>query len=347
MKTIPTSKNNRLLAVDLGYSNVKVAYYNEDGVLSFDKYISAIAKVPDPLEPDNDILFQLGTDYYVIGSNALNVPRSYQLNLEKFEDLEAAYPVWINYLLEKYQNKDNPFEHVIIGLSLAFKDRTDELLKTLNESLMVDKPDYFICLPQGLSCKVAYQEFGLNLRNDTSKSNKKLLNFMIIDGGYLTIDVCTVLERKASAGAAIGIPNTGVINISIALRDYLYKQFGMTITLKEAQVIVDSGDGKFKKRGREYDVHAEVDEFTRQYLINILNLLEKNFPEELDSGIEKILIVGGLSHFFRKFLGDQKFVKEVEKHFPVSFLAIPEYDGEFYNVVSYLRIAENLLNKKQ
>ena len=343
MKTIPTSKKNRLLAVDLGYSNVKVAYYNEDGILSYDKYISAIAKVPNPLEPDNDILFQLGTDYYVIGSNALNLPKSYQLNLENFDDLKAAYPVWISYILEKYQNRDNPFEHVIIGLSLAFKDRTDELLSTLNSVLMVDKPNYFICLPQGLSCKVAYQEFGLNLRDETSKSNKKLLNFMIIDGGYLTIDVCTVLEGKASAGAAIGIPNTGVINISIALRDYLYKQFGMTITLKEAQVIVDSGDGKFRKRGREYDVGEQVNEFTRHYLISILDLLEKNFSEELDSGIEKILIVGGLFHFFKKYLDDPKFVKEVEKHFPVTFLAIPEYDGEFYNVVSYLRIAEKLI----
>ena len=89
----------RLLAIDLGYSSVKVAYYSETGVLQFDKYISAVAKIENPMEADDDIMFRLGVDYYILGTPALKVPRSLLLSLENYEDLKEAYPVWISYLL--------------------------------------------------------------------------------------------------------------------------------------------------------------------------------------------------------------------------------------------------------
>ena len=46
----------RYLAIDLGYSNVKVAYYNESGALQFDKYISAVARVDKPMEAADDVI---------------------------------------------------------------------------------------------------------------------------------------------------------------------------------------------------------------------------------------------------------------------------------------------------
>ena len=49
----------RLIAIDLGYSNVKCCYYNEDGALQFDKYISSVAKIDNALEIDNDIMFKI------------------------------------------------------------------------------------------------------------------------------------------------------------------------------------------------------------------------------------------------------------------------------------------------
>ena len=77
----------RLLSIDLGYSSVKVAYYNETGILQFDKYISAIAKLDNPMEADDDVMFRLGVNYYILGTAALKVPRSLLLNLENFGTL--------------------------------------------------------------------------------------------------------------------------------------------------------------------------------------------------------------------------------------------------------------------
>lgn len=271
----------RLLAIDLGYSSVKVAYYSETGVLQFDKYISAIAKIENPMEADDDIMFRLGVDYYILGTPALKVPRSLLLSLENYEDLKEAYPVWISYLLKKYGGIDR-FDKVVIGLSMAFSDKADELLEHLYDVLMIQRDNYFMCLPQGLSCKLTYAECGLDIRESSKHNDFRMRNYLILDGGYLTTDICGILDSKASAGAAIGIPNTGVICISYDVIDYLFKEFEMKVSVKEAQTIVDN-NGKFIRRGKEYNISDKIDEFTKKYLGNVLKLLEDKYGEYLDA----------------------------------------------------------------
>lgn len=332
----------RILAIDLGYSSVKVAQYNDSGVLQYDKFISAIAKIDNPMEADDDVMFRLGVDYYILGTAALKVPRSLLLSLENYEDLKEAYPAWISYLLAKYGGQDN-FDKVIIGLSMAFSDKAEELLTHLYDTLMINKDEYFMCLPQGLSCKLAYSECGLDIRETSRHNDFRMRNYLILDGGYLTCDICNVIAGKASAGAAVGIPNTGVICISYDVMDYLFKTYEMKVSVKEAQTIVDN-QGKFTRRGIEYNIGPKIDEFTKKYLANVLKLLEDKFGEAIDA-MEGVLVCGGLSYFFKKYLSDKEMVSIIEKHFPVSFLHFPTIDSEYYNVVSYLRVGEKLLNK--
>lgn len=334
----------KVLAIDLGYSSIKYSYIDENGALVNDKMISAIAKLPEaPLEVDNDTVFRLGTDWYILGPNALKTARSYQLPLETFEDMLKVYPVWLSYILKKFSNIT--WDRVAIGLSMAFSDKADELLKYLYETLMIDPgTQYFICLPQGLSSRVCFAKYGENVRNSSSHvTDTKLDSFVLVDGGYLSIDICAVIDSKSAAGATIGIPDTGVICISRDIANYVYKTFEYRISIKEAQTVVDSG--RLIRRGREEDLSEVVDQFTRKYLINVLNLLEERYGEFLDA-VNGLLIVGGLSHYFSKYLADKEFCQEVEKHFPLSFIHSPKEDGEYYNSISYLLISEDLLGKK-
>lgn len=330
---------SRLLAIDLGYSSVKVAYYNESGVLQFDKYISAVARIDNPMEADDDVMFRLGADYYILGTPALKVPRSLLLGLENYEDLKVAYPVWISYLLKKYGGKEQ-FDKVVIGLSMAFSDKADDLLSSLYENLMITDPGYFVCLPQGLSCKLAYFECGLDIREISKHNDFRMRNYLILDGGFLTCDICNVANSTASAGAAVGIPNTGIICISYDVIDYLFKTYEMKVSVKEAQTIVDN-QGKFTRRGKEYNIGPKIDEFTKIYLGNVLKLLEEKFGEAIDA-VEGVLVCGGLSYFFKKYIDDPDMQKEIEKHFPVDFLKFPSVDSEYFNAYSYLRIVQKL-----
>lgn len=337
----------KLLAIDLGYSSVKVAYHNETGALQFEKYISAVAKIQNPMEADDDVLFRLGPDFYILGTPALKVPRSCLLPLNDFDSMKVAYPVWISYLLTKYERDGEKFDKVVIGLSMAFKDRTDELLNYLYETLGKQREeDYFLCLPQGLSCKLAYSECGLDIRESSKHNDYKMKNYLILDGGFLTCDICNVANGTASAGAAVGIPDTGLIVVSYSVMDYLRKEYGMEVSVKEAQTIVDNA-GRFVRRGREYNIGSKLDEFCKNYLLDVLKLLEDKFGEAIDA-VDGILVCGGLSYFFKKYLADEKFAKIVEKdHFPTSFLHFPSADSEYFNAFSYLRIAQNILSGKK
>lgn len=345
-------KNIRFKAIslDLGYSSAKVAYYDENGILQFEKFINAVAKLggKDVIEdPNDDTIFCLAGDYYALGTPALKVPRSLLYKIETYEDMKAVYPIWISYLLKRYggDNWLNTFDYCIVGLSLAFSDKANDLLEYLYETLNIDKEGFFICLPQGLSCKLAYSEYGLDLREASKRNDVKMRNYVILDGGFLSIDFAQVLDGKSSAGAAIGIERSGTINLAYNIIDYLYQTYEIKMSVREAQVVLDN-NGIFSRRMREYDISNKVKEFTRTYLINVLNLLEDKYQESLDS-VEGVLVCGGLAYFFDKMKDDEILNKEIEKHFPKSFIRLAGNgsDSEFYNAVSYLKIAEKLLDK--
>lgn len=330
-----------ILAIDLGYSSVKIAYYDENKVLQFDKFISCTAKVDAPLEMDDESLFQLGTNFYTLGASALKVPRSQQIKLDTWEGLLQIYPVWVSYLLKRYGGADK-FTKIALGLSLAFKDKAEELLENLEKILMIDR-NFFMVLPQGLIAKKIYADHALNINEAAKKNDIKMSNYLIVDGGYLTVDCSNVINGVASSSATIGLANTGIINISYDIVDYIYKEMGITISIKEAQVIVDN-QGAWKRRGKVYDLSKQVKEYSVKYLINVLNLIETHFGEAID-GLDGILCVGGLAYFFKRYMTD--IASEIEKHFPVSFIQIPEIDSEMYNVYGFLKTAYELADKSK
>lgn len=329
----------KLLAIDVGYSSVKVARHDSAGLIQFDKFINAVAKIDNPLEIDNDIMFNLLEKTYVLGPAALKVSKEFLLEMKTYEDLKAVTPVWISYLLRKYS--DVKYDKVIIGLSLAFSDMADDLLKYIQDTLLIEDPEYFMLLPQGVSCKASYAEYGLDLGDmEATKSNTtKLRNYLIVDGGFETLDFACVVQGKASTGAAIGIKDSGIIQISHAICDYVFKTYGFMISLKEAQNVVDSGH--LIKRGRDFDLTEQVDSFSKKYIAYVLDLLEKEYGSYLDQS-NGVLILGGLGYLFEKFKNDPYVISEIEKHMDRNFIHWTPVYSEFYNVVSYLKLGEKL-----
>ena len=336
------NKNLKLLAIDVGYSSVKVARHDSAGLMQFDKFINAVAKIDNPLEIDNDIMFNLLDKTYVLGPAALKVSKEFLLDMKTYEDLKAVTPVWISYLLRKYS--DVKYDKVIIGLSLAFSDMSDDLLKYIQDTLLIEDDNYFMLLPQGVAAKESYQSFGMDLGDmEATKTNStKLRNYLIIDGGFETLDFACVVQGKASTGAAIGIKDSGVIRISHAICDYVFKNYGFQISLKEAQNVVDTGH--LLKRGRDFDLTEVVDDYSKKYLGYVLNLLEEKYGSYLDQS-NGVLVLGGLGYFFEKFKDDPYVVAEIEKHMDRNFIHWTPVYSEFYNAVAYLKLGEKLSNK--
>ena len=334
------NKTLKLLSIDLGFSALKLAYTNNDGALQYEKIVSGIAKLPEkPLEMDDFSLFQFNGEYFLLGNSSLKVPRSYLLNLEDYQQLKESYPIWISYLVKRFETRGLKFDKIIIGLSLAFKDKADELLDYLYETLMWPREsNMFICLPQGLSGKVSYNNHGLSLRETSSEP--RLLNFLLVDGGMSTLDVVNISSGGNAAGSAKGYPDTGVIVIARWIKEYLFKVYEIQVSTKEALTIFDN-DGIFTKRGKKYDISEKVSDFTRKYLSEVLKLIEEKNGEDLDV-VSGIVFIGGITHLWKKYLTDDVMLKEISKHFAPSFIHVPD-DGEFYNAAAYLEIVQYLI----
>lgn len=333
-------KNNgpRILSIDLGYSAVKLCYRNREGLYQFEKYISCLARVPNVLQADDDTLFKLGLDYYILSEEALKTNREYLINLEDWQGLYESYPVWISYIIKKFKDRGYEFDKIAIGLSLAFSDKADELLAHLYESLMIDpNTKMFAVFPQGMSAAITYKTCGVNIRE--KNSDYKARNYLIVDGGFLTLDIANIVNSTASPASCLGKEGTGTIVIAQELQDYIYKTYELRKSIKECQKALEVG--YLIHRGREIDLEEKINEYSKKYLANVLNFIEEKFSTAIDN-LEAILVVGGVSYFFKKYLNDPDVIKEIEKHFPVSFLKIAE-DGEYYNAFSYLLLTEKLL----
>ena len=336
------NKNLRLLAIDVGYSSVKVARHDSAGIIQFDKFINAVAKIDKPLEMDDDIMFNLLEKTYVLGPAALKVSKEFLLDMKTYEDLKTVTPVWISYLLRKYS--DVKYDKVIIGLSLAFSDMADDLLKYIKDTLLIEDDDYFMLLPQGVAAKETYQNYGMDLGDmESTKTNStQLRNYLIVDGGFETLDFACVVQGKASTGAAIGIKDSGIIRISHAIVDYVFKNYGFQISLKEAQNVVDTGH--LIKRGRDIDLTEIVNDYAKKYVAYVLNLLEEKYGSYLDQS-NGVLILGGLGYLFEKFKNDAFVISEIEKHMDRNFIHWTPVYSEFYNAVAYLKLGEKLSSK--
>lgn len=335
-----------LIAIDYGYSFVKISYYNSDNILQVDKIISATAKLPEkPMDFNDDDVFQLGPDFYILGPTALSCPKSYLLPLESFDDMKNTYCAWLSYIANKYGNGFDSFEHIIIGLSLAFSEKTDELLEYLYENLNINKENFFICVPQGLSAKLCYSSYGLNPLQPAKRGQVKMQDYIICDLGFNSVDVALILGGSSSAGMKLGVAKAGVINCAYKLLDTIYSKYGFQISLKQAQVLVDGSDGILERRGVIWDLSKEVVEIKKNYIINLLNFIENKIGESIDT-VSGILIVGGGANLIKDYINDPDIEKEIEKHFSKNFIKIPDLP-EYYNVISYLKIGEKLIEEKK
>lgn len=338
-------KKSRICALDLGFDSLKVAYEDSEGIMQVDKFPSAISKMPNTAEIDdenNGDVFFCGPDCYAVCETALKTPKSFLMPLENFDDMMEIYVPMCSYVVNKYGKGFDDFDHVIIGVSLAFSSKVDTLLEKLYSTLNLDKENYFICLPQASSSRYCYFKYGLRPDDVSQKNKVRMQNFLICDIGGLTIDLALILQGSSSTGIKLGLDKVGCNVISYGLCDYMFKNYGIQLSLKTAQSIV-SGEHIFVSRGRELDLTEIVSNLKKKYIIDVLNLLEEKAGETLDT-ISGILLCGGGAMVFKEFMNDPDIEKEITKHFSKNFLKIPELP-EYFNVISYYEIAKKLIDE--
>lgn len=332
--------NNCILSIDLGFGSTKVTFRTNEGTLRFEKFITAIAQInKGDIDVNDSNLYEFNNKYYYLFDKALKVPSDQIIQINSYEVLKSVSPVIISYIKEKYQ-KDLSlnFTHFAIGLSMSMSAMSKEYIKHIAVNLGVTEAN-IILLPQGVAAKVAYQFYGQNPEDETQISNHKSLNFLGVDIGFNTIDVFPTINGVCSTNTAKGFSNEGLVKVANSIVQYC-STIGINISPQDAKPIMETKTVYY--RGRTEHIAEVVDNFAIDYMIGVIELLEKSFKNTIDK-LDRMLLVGGGAALLSNYKNSPK-IEEVfkQKFYSGDFLLFPE-KPEFYNSLGYFKYAENLI----
>jgi hypothetical protein len=305
------TKWNTFLACDLGYGDVKISLKKEDGTLMIAKYPSAVAKVnPKRFGAGEAVEFE--GDYYLIGENAINYK---PVEMNDYETLEKYAPLLIFHAFRKY----GEFTTLVTGLSIRQEDNSGAFKDRLS-SFSIDGDEYNLdvkLLPQGIGAKIVVQ-----------KQFNNIENYLVCDGGFNTVDLVPVFDGKADLHSVDALENRGIIEVVNELIEYISGEFNIELSPKEAKYALDNQ--KIDIYGKEIDLSEIISHITTDYSKDLVRQIERKFKKSWHK-FQKVIIVGGLSHFVDA---------SVYEH----LATVPK--GEYFNAVGFFQYAEEKLGSE-
>lgn len=302
------TKWNKFISLDLGYGDVKISLKKEDGTMLIAKFPSAVAKVnPKRFGAGEAVEFE--GDYYLIGEHAINYK---PVEMNDYETLEKYAPLLVFHTFRKY----GEFDTLVTGLSIRQEDNSSNFKDRLS-NFIIDSTEYNLdvrLLPQGIGAKIVAQ-----------KQFPEIENYLVCDGGFNTVDLVPVFDGKADLHSVDALENRGIIEVVNELIEYISAEFNIELSPKEAKYALDNK--KIDIYGKEIDLVDEIKHITADYSRDLVRQIERKFKKSWHK-FQKVIIVGGLSHFVDA---------SVHEHL------VCVNKGEFYNVIGFYNYAEEKL----
>jgi hypothetical protein len=303
------TKWNSFISIDAGYGDIKIALKKEDGTLLIAKFPSAISPVnPKKFGSGEAVEFEGG--HYLIGEHAINYK---PVEMNDYETLEKYAPLLIYHAFRKYGD----FDTIVTGLSIRQEDKSQDFKDRLS-NFVIDGQEYNIdvkLLPQGIGAKIVVEkQFG------------EISNYLVCDGGFNTVDLVPVFDGKADIHSVDALENRGIIEVVNELIDYISGEYNIELTPKEAKYALDNKS--IEIYGKEIDLTAEINKITTECSKELIRQIERKFKKSWHK-FQKVIIVGGLSHFVDTSVYDH-------------LVTVPK--GEFYNCIGFLQFAESKLS---
>jgi hypothetical protein len=309
----------KILGIDIGFGDNKIIFATEDGnIIKKFKFPSMIGITnKNPHVEDNRIV-----DYrdhsYCIGENANHLPSDNLIDITDYKNLEYYAPLFLYHALEII--KDTP-DIIVTGLSKAQIENSGYFKEILQEFEVNSKKfifDEIYVLPQGAGSKLTIDKYGAHFPKEQDEF-LGATTFVGCDIGFNTLDMFLVTDGKASPSLFQGIEKEGVMKIATKVAQKVKELHGRGITLHEAKEIIDSG--VYKLRGAKHPFKEYVDEIKKEYLKELLSLIEQKYGKILDK-CDFISVSGGGSAIF--------------KSTDDGFIRVPETAHEFYNGIGFM-----------
>lgn len=294
------TKWNSFISCDIGYGDTKIALKKEDGTLMIAKFPSAVSKVnPKRFGAGEAVEFE--GDFYLIGENAINYK---PVEMNDYETLEKYAPLLIFHAYRKYGD----FDTIVTGLSIR-QEANSQSFKDRLSNFVIDGDEYTAdvkLLPQGIGAKIVVQkQFG------------DIKNYLVCDGGFNTVDLVPVFDGKADLHSVDALENRGIIEVVNELIDHISGEYNIELSPKEAKYALDNQ--RIDIYGKDIELTEIIGHITTDYSKDLVRQIERKFKKSWHK-FQKVIIVGGLSHFVDT---------SVYEH--LSTVA----KGEYYNVIGF------------
>ena len=307
-----------ILSGDIGFGDFKGILMSETGeILKIFKFPSMVGITKkNEFINDNRIYEFKGHSYYV-GENASHLPSENLIDITEYKNLEYYAPLFMYHALKMLEVVP---EIIVTGLSKAQIQNSGYFKENLQEFVVNGEtfkfPEIFV-LPQGAGSKLTVDKYGSNFPQEQTEFMGNT-TYVGIDCGFNTLDLYLVTDGKTSPNLFEGIEKEGVMKIATEVAKKVNELHGRQITLQEAKEILNSG--VYKLRNVEHDFKDYVAEIKKDYLKNLLSLIETKYGKVLDK-CNFIFLSGGGSTFF----------KSTED----GFIRVPKTKHEFYNALGF------------
>ena len=313
------SDKKNWMGIDGGFGYMKITYYDDDGKLSFKKFLSVLAYA------DNEHKFNQLVEYkgnrYWLGSQALLQPTDKIHDIKDYSSLKKHHTILLHHAIKLCGKVDRAKEgklNIVIGLSAAHSEDKESFLK--------ENIDYTIDGTHFVHNSIIFQEQAggaikaLNSMISRTGQNK-YKSFLVVDGGFNTLDIAQAFldENGIFSSASLGAhEGKGFVMVAEQIRGHIMKEYKQNVSLKEATQIIE--DGKYDLRGVSHDLKATISKTKKAYSRALNDFLEKKYGEYFDKS-PQVFFVGGVAYFIDENIAEN--FKVVDK-------------AEYYNALGYL-----------
>ncbi len=262
-------------------------------------------------------IYEFKGHYYYVGENASHLPSENLISITEYKNLEYYAPLFLYHALKLIE--DNP-DIIVTGLSKAQIQNSGYFKENLQEFVVNGEtlkfPEVYV-LPQGAGSKLTVDKYGSNFPQEQTEF-MGATTYVGIDCGFNTLDLYLVTDGKTSPNLFEGIEKEGVMKIATLVAQKVKEVHGRSITLQEAKEILNTG--VYKLRNVEHDFKDYVAEIKKQYLKDLLELIEVKYGKILDK-CNFIFLSGGGSTFF--------------KSTDDGFIRVPKTKQEYFNAIGF------------
>jgi len=286
----------KILGIDIGYGDTKCTFGTSDGNIEKQfKFPSAIGITKRNEYVKDTRIYDFKEHSYCVGANALHLPSENIIDITEYKNLEFYAPLFLYNVLERINVQPDV---IVSGLSKAQIENSGHFKEGLQKFEVNGETfkfeDVFI-LPQGAGSKLTIDKYGNNFPH-LQEEFMGNTTFVGCDIGQNTLDMFLVTDGKTSPNLFEGIEKEGLMKIATEIGKKVKEKHGRNISLHEAKEIIDTGI--YKLRGQKHPFKEFVDETKKEYLKNLLQLIETRYGKILDK-CDFISLSGGGSTIFK------------------------------------------------